>query len=71
MALFGEVWAVRPSWGIMALLARLEPKALPTSSVSLLGGYGLGVSPWLPDPPPCLLSTVVPPHHDRLLLLEL
>lgn len=33
MALFREVWAVRPSWGIMALLARLELKALPTSSV--------------------------------------
>lgn len=52
MTLFGELWAVRPSWGIMTLLARLEPKALPTSSVSLLGGYGLGVSLWLPDPAP-------------------
>lgn len=52
VALFGEVWAVRlpgELWHCWQGWSR-KPRLLPVCS--LLGGYGLGVSPWLPDPAP-------------------
>lgn len=52
VALFGEVWAVRlpgELWHCWQGWSQ-KPRLLPVCS--LLGGYGLGVSPWLPDPAP-------------------